>query len=114
MPGPTPKPLNRSWEATRTGHCWKLYDTPESDARTDPPHEPFSLGSSSPSVVKAMPVSRKELWAWCMYDFANSSFTTLIVTVAYSVYFVQVVAAHLGDGTAERVWFWGYAASMFV
>ncbi len=61
-----------------------------------------------------MPVSRKELWAWCMYDFANSSFTTLIVTVAYSVYFVQVVAAHLGDGTAERVWFWGYAASMFV
>ncbi|MBD0305755.1 MAG: MFS transporter [Nitrospiraceae bacterium] len=60
------------------------------------------------------PVTRKELWAWCMYDFANSSFTTLIVTVAYSVYFVQVVAAHLGDGSAERVWFWGYAASMFV
>ncbi len=50
-----------------------------------------------------------------MYDFANSSFTTLIVTVAYSVYFVQVVARHLGqDGTAERVWFWGYAVSMLV
>lgn len=50
-----------------------------------------------------------------MYDFANSSFTTLIVTVAYSVYFVQVVAGHLGrDGTAERIWFWGYAASMLV
>ena len=60
------------------------------------------------------PVSRRELWAWCLYDFANSSFTTLIVTVAYSVYFVQVVAAHLGDGVAERVWFWGYAASMLV
>jgi len=50
-----------------------------------------------------------------MYDFANSSFTTLIVTVAYSVYFVQVVAGHLGqEGTAERVWFWGYAVSMLV
>src|SRR5581483_8034051 len=47
--------------------------------------------------------------------FANSSFTTLIVTVAYSVYFVQVVAGHLRpEGLAERLWFWGYAASMFV
>lgn len=53
-----------------------------------------------------------------MYDFANSSFTTLIVTVAYSVYFVQVVAGHLDQpgqgGAAERVWFWGYAVSMLV
>jgi UMF1 family MFS transporter len=50
-----------------------------------------------------------------MYDFANSSFTTLIVTVAYSVYFVQIVAGSLGrDGMAERVWFWGYSASMLI
>ena len=55
----------------------------------------------------------KELWAWCLYDFANSSFTTLIITVAYSVYFVQVVARDLGGATAERLWFWGYAVSMF-
>lgn len=53
-----------------------------------------------------------------MYDFANSSFTTLIVTVAYSVYFVQVVARPLAqaghEGTPERLWFWGYALSMLV
>jgi UMF1 family MFS transporter len=60
------------------------------------------------------PAGRKELWAWCLYDFANSSFTTLIITVAYSVYFVQVVAGDLGGATAERVWFWGYALSMLV
>lgn len=60
----------------------------------------------------AHPVSTKELWAWCLYDFANSSFTTLIVTVGYSVYFVQIVAGHLRGGQAERVWFWGYALSM--
>lgn len=54
----------------------------------------------------------KELLAWCLYDFANSSFTTLIITVAYSVYFVQVVARDLGGAAAERVWFWGYAVSM--
>ncbi len=60
------------------------------------------------------PVSQRERWGWCLYDFANSSFTTLIVTVAYSVYFVQVVAGHLGGGQAERIWFWGYALSMLV
>jgi UMF1 family MFS transporter len=49
-----------------------------------------------------------------MYDFANSSFTTLIVTVAYSVYFVQVVAQGLPEGTPERLWFWGYGGSMLV
>ncbi len=61
------------------------------------------------------PATPREIWAWCMYDFANSAFTTLIVTVAYSVYYVQVVAGHLTPaGTAERLWFWGYAASMLV
>ncbi len=60
------------------------------------------------------PAGPKELWAWCLYDFANSSFTTLIITVAYSVYFVQVVARDLGGPTAERLWFWGYAISMLV
>jgi UMF1 family MFS transporter len=51
-----------------------------------------------------------------MYDFANSSFSTLIITVAYSVYFVQVVAGPLAQtGTSpERLWFWGYAGSMLV
>ena len=64
------------------------------------------------------PVTSREVWAWCLYDFANSSFTTLIVTVAYSVYFVQVVARPFAEGgesgTPERLWFWGYAASMLV
>lgn len=60
------------------------------------------------------PAGTKELLAWCLYDFANSSFTTLIITVAYSVYFVQVVARDLGGATAERVWFWGYAVSMLL
>ena len=63
----------------------------------------------------SFPASRRELWAWCCYDFANSSFSTLIITVAYSVYFVQVVAADVPPpGMAERLWFWGYAASMLV
>lgn len=66
----------------------------------------------------AGPATTREIWAWAFYDFANSSFTTLIVTVAYSVYFVQVVAAPLAgpgrEALPERVWFWGYALSMLV
>lgn len=55
-------------------------------------------------------VSRREQWAWCAYDFANSSFTTIIVTVAYSVYFTRVVAPDVG----EAWWGRGYAASMLI
>ncbi|HEY5648679.1 MAG TPA: MFS transporter [Nitrospiria bacterium] len=57
------------------------------------------------------PVSRKEVAAWCLYDFANSAFTTIIVTVAYSVYFTQVVA----EGHDPEAW-WGrgYAISMIL
>lgn len=38
------------------------------------------------------PVTRREIVAWAMFDFANSSYTTLVVTVAYSVYFTKLVA----------------------
>ena len=65
--------------------------------------------------MTSKPAGPREIWAWCMYDFANSSFSTLIVTVAYSVYFVQVVAGQVTpEGSAERLWFRGYAVSMLV
>lgn len=38
------------------------------------------------------PVRLSEIIGWAMFDFANSSYTTLIVTVAYSVYFTKLVA----------------------
>ena len=37
-------------------------------------------------------VQRRELWAWAMYDFANSGYTTVILTAVFSTYFVSVVA----------------------
>ncbi|MDP1681274.1 MAG: MFS transporter [Burkholderiales bacterium] len=37
-------------------------------------------------------VSKREVWAWAMYDFANSGFTTVVITAVYSAYFVAVVA----------------------
>lgn len=55
--------------------------------------------------------SRKEVWAWCMYDFANSSFTTLIVTVAYSVYFTEIVAKGY---SGEALWGRANSISMII
>lgn len=44
-------------------------------------------------------VSRRELWAWAMYDFANSGYTTVVLTTVFSAYFVGVVAAGHDWGT---------------
>lgn len=38
-------------------------------------------------------VTKRELWAWAMYDFANSGYTTVVLTTVFSAYFVGVVAA---------------------
>lgn len=38
------------------------------------------------------PVRPREIAAWAMFDFANSGYTTLIVSVAFSVYFTKLVA----------------------
>lgn len=38
-------------------------------------------------------VARREVWAWAMYDFANSGYTTVVLTTVFSAYFVGVVAA---------------------
>ena len=59
------------------------------------------------------PVTPREILAWCFFDFANSSFSILIVTIGYSVYFVQVVASESGYNP-EQLWSWGYACSMFI
>lgn len=37
-------------------------------------------------------VRLKEVWAWTMYDFANSGYTTVVITAVFSAYFISVVA----------------------
>jgi len=54
------------------------------------------------------PVRRREILGWAMFDFANSSYTTVIVTVAFSVYFTQVV---VGGARADWLWSLGIAIS---
>jgi UMF1 family MFS transporter len=44
--------------------------------------------------------SRRAVWSWALYDFANSPFTTLVVTFVYATYFTQAIAADPIHGTA--------------
>ena len=47
--------------------------------------------------------------AWCLYDWANSAFTTLVVTFIYAAYFASAFADDPGRGTA--LWSRGVAVS---
>jgi UMF1 family MFS transporter len=37
-------------------------------------------------------VARREVFGWAMYDFANSGYTTVVLTAVFNAYFVSVVA----------------------
>ena len=37
-------------------------------------------------------VAKREVFAWAMYDFANSGYTTVVLTAVFNAYFVSVVA----------------------
>jgi UMF1 family MFS transporter len=43
----------------------------------------------------AATVTPREAWAWAMYDFANSGYTTVVITAIFNAYFVSVVAGNL-------------------
>ena len=46
----------------------------------------------------------RELWAGAFYDFANSGYTTVVLTTIYGAYFVGVVAAGPGPGTVPEAY----------
>lgn len=37
-------------------------------------------------------VTKREVFAWSMYDFANSGYTTVVLTAVFNAYFVSVIA----------------------
>ena len=50
---------------------------------------------------------RKELFGWAMFDFANSSYTTVIITVVYAVMFPEIIVGSDPDGsfgTGNLLW----------
>ena len=39
-------------------------------------------------------VERREVWAWAMYDFANSGYTTVVITAVFNAWFVAGIAGN--------------------
>lgn len=56
----------------------------------------FSSDALNPGVRK------REVFGWAMYDFANSGYTTVVLTAVFAAYFVGVVAE--GQTWATFVW----------
>ena len=51
---------------------------------------------------------RRAVLGWCLYDWANSAFPTVIVTFVFAAYFTRAVAETPEIGTAQ----WGTAMSL--
>lgn len=49
--------------------------------------------------------------SWCLYDFANSSYSAVIAAVIFPVYYVTIIAEG-ASGHAELWWGWSISASM--
>ena len=47
---------------------------------------------------------RREIFSWAMYDFANSGYTTVVLTTIFSAYFVAVIANGLPAGKGTFLW----------
>jgi UMF1 family MFS transporter len=58
-----------------------------------------------------MPVQKREIFGWAMYDFANSAFATTILAVIFNQYFATVVAG--GERGIEFFRFRLHGASFF-
>jgi len=55
------------------------------------------------------PGGSRAVWGWCLYDWANSAFPTVVLTFVFATYFTQGVAASPETGTAQ--WGWAMAAA---
>lgn len=58
---------------------------PQAGGHAREPRVPSALG---------VDVRPREVWAWAMYDFANSGYTTVVITALFNAYFVAVVAGN--------------------
>ena len=70
-----------------------------------------------PAPAPARPAySPRTVWAWALYDFANSAFTTLVVTFVYATYFAKALVLD-GSGTpvdGGPLWATGLSLTAFL
>lgn len=64
--------------------------------------------ASKSETIGQPPVTSREIFGWCMYDVADSAFTTIIVTVLFAPYFSKIVVGN----PQQADYLWGMAASV--
>ncbi len=57
-----------------------------------------------------MTPDKRGIIGWCLFDFANSAYVTVIVTFVFATYFTQSVAPTPEEGTAWWGWAQGFSA----
>jgi MFS transporter, UMF1 family len=53
----------------------------------------------------AQPQDKRSIFSWCLYDWANSAFSTVIITFVFSVFFMRGMVGDEAHGSA----LWSYA-----
>ncbi|MFO1127439.1 MAG: MFS transporter [Rhodospirillales bacterium] len=66
------------------------------------------VAGATAEEASATPIRKRALFAWCLYDWANSGFPTVITTYVFAAYFAKSVAASEVEGTS----LWAYAISV--
>ena len=54
-------------------------------------------------------INRKQVASWCLFDFANSSYSAVIAAVVFQVYYINVI---VGNGAGRGDLWWGRAISL--
>lgn len=65
-------------------------------------------GADSSSPLLQPGVKPREVWAWAMFDFANSGYTTVVITAIFNAYFV----AEIAGGAVWATFAWTAALSL--
>jgi UMF1 family MFS transporter len=65
-----------------------------------------------PDLIVSAPVARREIFSWAMFDFANSGYTTVVLTAIFNAYFVGVVAGRGADTDGSATLLWTLATSL--
>ncbi|MDP2725898.1 MAG: MFS transporter, partial [Syntrophales bacterium] len=53
--------------------------------------------------------NKKQIISWCLFDFANSSYSAVIAAVVFQVYYINVI---VGNAAGSGDLWWGRAISL--
>lgn len=66
------------------------------------------MSEAEENPVLSPPGAKRSIFSWCLYDWANSAFATVIITFVFSVFFTRGM---IGDETRGAA-LWGYAIAL--